>query len=56
VLQLVAEGLRSREIAARVGVSIKSVNSHRAALMKKLGVHKVSALVRIAIREGLVQP
>jgi DNA-binding NarL/FixJ family response regulator len=55
VLQLIAEGLRSQEIAARVGVSIKTVNSHRAALMKKLDVHKVSALVRIAIREGLVQ-
>lgn len=56
VLQLIAEGLSSKEIAAQIGVSLKTVEAHRANLMEKLGIHKVSSLVRFAIREGLVSP
>lgn len=56
VLQLVAEGLSSKEIAASLGVSTRTVESHRANVMEKLGIHKVSALVRYAIREGLLNP
>jgi DNA-binding NarL/FixJ family response regulator len=56
VLALIAEGLSSKEIAARLGHSPKTAETHRASLMRKLGVHKTSALVRIAIREGLVAP
>jgi two-component system, NarL family, response regulator NreC len=56
VLQLVAEGLSAKEAAARMDVGLKTVESHRSNLMKKLGVHKLSALVRIAIREGLISP
>jgi DNA-binding NarL/FixJ family response regulator len=56
VLALIAEGLSSKEIAARLGHSPKTAETHRASLMRKLGVHKTSALVRIAIREGLVVP
>jgi DNA-binding NarL/FixJ family response regulator len=56
VLSLIAEGLSSKEIAARLGHSPKTAETHRASVMRKLGVHKTSSLVRIAIREGLVVP
>ena len=56
VVQLIAEGLSSKEIAAHLGVSHKTVESHRASVMEKLDIHKASALVRYAIREGLVAP
>jgi DNA-binding NarL/FixJ family response regulator len=54
VLTLIAEGLSSKEIARRLGVSLKTIESHRANLMDKLDIHKVSGLVRFAIRAGLV--
>jgi DNA-binding NarL/FixJ family response regulator len=56
VLQLIAEGLTSKEIATRLGVSTKTANTHRASLMEKLDIHKAPSLVRFAIREGLVAP
>lgn len=56
VLQLIAEGHSSKEIAQMLGVSLKTVESHRANLMDKLNIHKVSSLVRFAIRSGLVAP
>jgi DNA-binding NarL/FixJ family response regulator len=56
VLTLIAEGLSSKEIAKELGVSLKTVESHRANLMDKLDIHKVSGLVRFAIRVGLVTP
>ena len=56
VLQLIAEGLSSKEIAGVLGVSLKTVDSHRSNLMEKLDIHKVSGLVRFAIRAGLVEP
>lgn len=55
VLQLIAEGLSTREVAERLGVAVKTVETHRANLMKKLDVHKVSGLVRLAVREGLLK-
>jgi len=54
VLRRIADGLGSKEIAAELGVSPRTVETHRANLMRKLGVSKASRLVRIAIREGLV--
>jgi DNA-binding NarL/FixJ family response regulator len=54
VLQLVAEGLTTKEIAARIGVSTKTVDAHRAQLMDRLGVRGVPALVRYAMRYQLV--
>jgi DNA-binding NarL/FixJ family response regulator len=54
VLTLIAEGLSSKEIAKDLGVSLKTIESHRANLMDKLEIHKVSGLVRFAIRVGLV--
>ena len=56
VLQQVAEGRASKEIARELHISPRTVESHRASLMRKLGVHKTSGLVRIAIREELVAP
>jgi len=56
VLTLIAEGLSSKEISKKLNVSLKTVESHRANLMDKLKIHKVSGLVRFAIRVGLVTP
>jgi DNA-binding NarL/FixJ family response regulator len=54
VLRLVAEGHRTRSIANRLGLSVKTVESHRGEIMKRLRVHDVVSLVRYAIRVGLV--
>lgn len=56
VLQLIAEGLSSKEIAGVLGVSLKTVETHRSNLMGKLNIRKASKLVRVAIHEGLVAP
>lgn len=56
VLQLIAEGLSTKEIAQELGISIKTAQTHRAKLMARVGVRKASALVRYAIREGIVAP
>jgi DNA-binding NarL/FixJ family response regulator len=56
ILQLIAEGQSSRQIALRLGCSSKTVESHRASLMQRLDIHAVAGLVRFAIRNGLVSP
>lgn len=56
VVKLVAEGATNRSIATRLNVSIKTVDSHRMAAMRKLDVHTVAEIVRYAIREQLIQP
>jgi DNA-binding NarL/FixJ family response regulator len=56
VLQMVAEGHRTREIAARLKLSVKTVESHRGEIMKRLAIHDVVGLVRYAMRVGLVSP
>jgi DNA-binding NarL/FixJ family response regulator len=56
ILRLIAEGMSSKEISEALHVSIRTVDSHRANLMEKLGLHKVASLVRYAIREGLINP
>jgi len=55
VLQLVAEGKSHSEIASLLHISIKTVSTHRARLMKKLNVHDVLGLAKYAIQKGLVQ-
>lgn len=55
VLQLVAEGKTTKEIAEVLKISVKTAESHRAHLMNKLQIHDTAGLVRYAIREGLVQ-
>lgn len=54
VLRLVAQGLSTKQVALELGIATKTVQTHRQALMARLGVHKVSGLVRFAIREGIV--
>jgi DNA-binding NarL/FixJ family response regulator len=54
VLKLVTEGHRTREVAKRLGLSIKTVESHRGEIMKRLRIHDVVSLVRYAIRVGLI--
>ena len=54
VLRMVAEGHRTRDIAGRLGLSIKTVESHRGEIMKRLRVHEVVSLARYAIRVGLI--
>ena len=56
VLRMVAEGHRTREIAARLKLSVKTVESHRGEIMKRLAIHDVVGLVRYAMRVGLVSP
>jgi DNA-binding NarL/FixJ family response regulator len=55
VLQQLAEGAGTREIAESLNLSVKTVESHRKALMDKLNLHSVAELTRYAIREGLTQ-
>jgi DNA-binding NarL/FixJ family response regulator len=54
VLQLIAEGKNTKEIASTLEVSVKTVEAHRLQLMARLNIHDVPGLVRYAIRSGLV--
>ena len=56
VLQLVAEGRDSKEIASVLGVSIRTVEVNRAKVMDKLHVHSVAGLTKVAVREGVTPP
>jgi DNA-binding NarL/FixJ family response regulator len=55
ILQLIAEGHTTKEIAIRLRLSEKTVQSHRMQLMDRLGVHDIAGLVRYAVRTGLIQ-
>lgn len=54
VLQLIAEGQSTKDIARRLDLSVKTVETHRTQLMKQLDIHEVAGLVRYALRAGLV--
>jgi len=56
ILQLVAEGLGTRQIAERLFLSVKTVETHRAQIMQRLDIRDVPGLVRFAIRHGLLPP
>jgi DNA-binding NarL/FixJ family response regulator len=56
VLQLLAEGQSNKEVAASLGIGVKTAEAHRANLMRKLGVRSISELVRYAIRNRIVEP
>jgi DNA-binding NarL/FixJ family response regulator len=56
VLQLVAEGKTTKEVAAVLGISVKTAESHRSRIMEKLDIHETASLVRYAIRLGVIQP
>jgi DNA-binding NarL/FixJ family response regulator len=53
VLQLLAEGLSNKEVAARLGISVKTVEVHRAQIMSRLGIRTVAGLTKYALRHGL---
>ncbi len=53
VLQLISEGHSAREIAGRLHLSVKTIETHRRQIMEKLGIHSVADLTKFAIREGL---
>jgi DNA-binding NarL/FixJ family response regulator len=55
VLQLLAMGGSTREIAGQLRLSVKTVETHRAAVMKRLGIHQLANLVRYSLRVGLIQ-
>ena len=56
IIQLVAEGQSNKEAASTLGISVKTIEAHRANIMRKLHLHSVSDLVRYAIRNKIVQP
>jgi DNA-binding NarL/FixJ family response regulator len=55
VLQLVAEGAANKQIAAQLGISIKTVEKHRQQLMNKLDIHETAGLTRYAIASGVIE-
>lgn len=55
IVQLLGEGRRSKEAASTLGISVRTVETHRAAIMRKLELRTVSDLVRYAIRNGIVE-
>jgi len=56
ILKLIASGRSTKQIAHDLGLSVKTVETHRAQLMERLGLRDVASLVRLAIRAGLVAP
>lgn len=56
VLQLIAEGKTSKEIAEKLGLTVKTAESYRTNIMEKLDIHETAGLVRYAIRRGLITP
>ena len=55
VLQLIAEGEGNKQIAAELGISIKTVEKHRQQVMNKLHIHEVAGLTRYAISKGMIE-
>jgi two-component system, NarL family, response regulator NreC len=56
VLQLIAEGKSTKDIASLLSISVKTAESHRTRLMQKLDIHETASLVLYAVRHGIVQP
>ncbi len=55
ILQLIAEGLSSKEIAQKLGLSINTIEVHRANLMDRLNIHDIAGLVRYAVQTGIIE-
>jgi DNA-binding NarL/FixJ family response regulator len=55
IVQLLAEGHSNRDVAAALAISVKTVETHRSAVMRKLGLHSLAELIRYAIRNGLAE-
>lgn len=56
VLRMVAQGLTTKEIAHRLSISPRTVDAHRASVMRKLDLRSVALLTQLALREGLIEP
>jgi DNA-binding NarL/FixJ family response regulator len=56
IIQLLAEGSSNKEVASTLGISVKTIEAHRANIMRKLRLRSVTELVRYAIRNNIVQP
>jgi DNA-binding NarL/FixJ family response regulator len=56
ILQLIAEGRSTKEVAFTLSISAKTVETHRAQIMERLEIHDLAGLVRFAIRTGLISP
>jgi DNA-binding NarL/FixJ family response regulator len=56
IVQLVAEGKSTKELAVQLGITVKTAETHRANIMRKLGLRSVSEVVRYAIRNHLAEP
>ncbi|HXJ91519.1 MAG TPA: response regulator transcription factor [Terriglobia bacterium] len=56
IVQLLAEGKTNKEVAGALSIAVKTVETHRAHIMRKLGFHSVSDLVRYAVRNNMIQP
>jgi RNA polymerase sigma factor (sigma-70 family) len=54
VLQLIAEGSKTREVARKLNISVKTVEMHRAQLMETLELHNIAEVVRFAVRAGVI--
>jgi DNA-binding NarL/FixJ family response regulator len=55
IVQLLAEGRTNKAIAALLGISYKTVDAHRANIMRRLSLHSLADLVRYAVRERIIQ-
>jgi DNA-binding NarL/FixJ family response regulator len=56
IVQLLAEGRTNKEVAAALGISVKTAETHRSNIMQKMGFHSVTELVRYAIRNKMIAP
>jgi DNA-binding NarL/FixJ family response regulator len=56
IVQLLAEGKSSKEVASSLEISVKTAETHRANIMRKLDLHSVSELVRYAVRNQIIEP
>jgi DNA-binding NarL/FixJ family response regulator len=54
VLQLIAEGKSTKDVASLLGIGVKTAETHRTRLMQKLDIHETASLVRYAVRQGIV--
>jgi DNA-binding NarL/FixJ family response regulator len=55
IVQLLAEGKSSKEVAVALGISVKTAETHRANIMRKLEIHSVSEVVRYAVKNQIIE-
>ena len=56
IVQLLAEGQSSKEVAVGLGISVKTAETHRSNILRKLGMHSVTELVRFAVKHNMIEP